>query len=560
MLLSLHVKNLALIDEAEVFFEPGLNILTGETGAGKSVLIGSINLALGAKAEKEMIREGADFALVELLFQAEDEKVRRKLKELDLPAEDDSVCISRRIQPGRSICRINGEPVSTRQVKELAELLIDIHGQHEHQSLLHKKKHMEILDAYAGESLTRVKEEISGLYHAWQSTVRELQTTSMDEEEKRRTAALAEFEAGEIAEASLKPGEDEQLELDYHKMNNLKRIGEAMSACAFLTGYDGENAAGALLSRALRELRGVAGFDPKLSQFEEELSEIDNLLNDFNRSAAGYMGDLEMDPSEFGKVEERLNRINHLKGKYGQTIEEILLYGQKQQEKLERLADYDAYREELERQSGEQYKQLLEKCGEASLIRREAAGILADKMRLAMEELSFLTVRFEISVEQKEMPGTDGYDEVEFLISTNPGERIRPLSQVASGGELSRIMLAIKTVLAKKDTIDTLIFDEIDAGISGKTAWQVSRQLGILGNAHQVISITHLPQIASMADTHFKIEKNSDGVSTSTQIQFLDEENSIREIARPLGSGEMTEAALQNACEMKKLAKEAKQY
>ena len=236
------------------------------------------------------------------------------------------------------------------------------------------------------------------------------------------------------------------------------------------------------------------------------------------------------------------------------------MYGQKQQEKLERLADYDAYREELERQSGEQYKQLLEKCGEASLIRREAAGILADKMRLAMEELSFLTVRFEISVEQKEMPGTDGYDEVEFLISTNPGERIRPLSQVASGGELSRIMLAIKTVLAKKDTIDTLIFDEIDAGISGKTAWQVSRQLGILGNAHQVISITHLPQIASMADTHFKIEKNSDGVSTSTQIQFLDEENSIREIARLLGSGEMTEAALQNACEMKKLAKEAKQY
>lgn len=560
MLLSLHVKNLALIDEAEVFFEPGLNILTGETGAGKSVLIGSINLALGAKAEKEMIREGADYAVVELLFQAADEKVCHKLNELDIPADGDAVCISRRIQPGRSICRINGEPVSTRQVKELAELLIDIHGQHEHQSLLHKRKHMEILDAYAGESLTRLKEEIARLYHAWQITVGELQNTTMDEEEKRRTAALAEFEAGEIAEAALKPGEDDQLERDYHKMSNLKRIGEAMSACAYLTGYDGENAAGALLSRALRELRGVAGFDPGLSQLEEELSEIDNLLNDFNRSAAGYREDLEMDPSEFIKVEERLNRINHLKGKYGKTIEEILQYGQKQQEKLEKLADYDAYREELEKQSRKQHEQLLKKCGEASLIRKEAAGILADKMRLAMEELSFLTVQFEISIEQKETPGTDGYDEVEFLISTNPGERVRPLSQVASGGELSRIMLAIKTVLAEKDTIDTLIFDEIDAGISGKTAWQVSRQLGVLGNAHQVISITHLPQIASMADTHFKIEKSSDGASTVTRIQRLDDEYSIRETARLLGSGEMTEAALQNAREMKKLAKEAKQY
>lgn len=560
MLLSLHVKNLALIDEAEVFFEPGLNILTGETGAGKSVLIGSINLALGAKAEKEMIREGADYAVVELLFQAADEKVCHKLNELDIPADGDAVCISRRIQPGRSICRINGEPVSTRQVKELAELLIDIHGQHEHQSLLHKRKHMEILDAYAGESLTRLKEEIARLYHAWQITVGELQNTTMDEEEKRRTAALAEFEAGEIAEAALKPGEDDQLERDYHKMSNLKRIGEAMSACAYLTGYDGENAAGALLSRALRELRGVAGFDPGLSQLEEELSEIDNLLNDFNRSAAGYREDLEMDPSEFIKVEERLNRINHLKGKYGKTIEEILQYGQKQQEKLEKLADYDAYREELEKQSRKQHEQLLKKCGEASLIRKEAAGILADKMRLAMEELSFLTVQFEISIEQKETPGTDGYDEVEFLISTNPGERVRPLSQVASGGELSRIMLAIKTVLAEKDTIDTLIFDEIDTGISGKTAWQVSRQLGVLGNAHQVISITHLPQIASMADTHFKIEKSSDGASTVTRIQRLDDEYSIRETARLLGSGEMTEAALQNAREMKKLAKEAKQY
>lgn len=558
MLLSLHVKNLALIDETEVLFGPGLNILTGETGAGKSVLIGSINLALGAKAEKEMIRGGAESAFVELTFQADDEKIRQRIKELELPSEDDTVCISRRILPSRSVFRVNGETVSARQVKELAEFLIDIHGQHEHQSLLHKKKHLEILDAYAGEKLVKIKAELAGSYHAYRKAGQELENARMDEEEKRRTLALAQFETGEIAEAALSPGEDEKLEQDYRKFANQKKIGEAMSASLYLTGNDGEGAAGAAIARALRELRGVSSYDQKLSEMEGQLSEVDSLLNDFNRSAADYMEELEMDPSVFAQTEERLNQINHLKGKYGNTIEAILEYGEKQQELLDRLADYETYIQKLE-QTREQEKEKLEECCEkASKIRKTAAKALSAKLQGALEELSFLSVQFEIRMEQKEEAGADGYDDVEFLISTNPGEKLRPLSQVASGGELSRVMLAIKTVLAEKDSVDTLIFDEIDAGISGRTAWQVSRQLGILGKAHQVISITHLAQIAAMADEHFLIEKSSDGKNTVTRIISLSGEESVSEIARLLGSGEVTDAAMQNAAEMKKLAKESK--
>ena len=559
MLLSLHVKNLALIDETEVFFEPGLNILTGETGAGKSVLIGSINLALGAKAEKEMIRTGADYALVELLFRTKDRSVLQKMEELELPLEEDVICISRRIQPGRSVCRINGETVSARQVKELSELLIDIHGQHEHQSLLHKRKHQEILDAFAGDKLVAVKERLASVYESYHAVCEELTNSGMDEEEKRRTLALAEFEVKEISEANLIPGEDEKLEQDYRRLVHIKRIGEAMSACTYLCGYESE-AAGASLGRALKELRSVEEFDPKLSELSEQLSELDSLLNDFNRSASDYLADLEMEPMAFQQVEERLNRINHLKGKYGQTIEDILAYGEKQQQKLEKLFDYDTYMEQLKQKKEQLYKELLQECESASKIRRKKAVELSEKMQKALEELSFLAVDFEIRVGKKETPGPEGYDDVEILISTNPGEAKKPLSQVASGGELSRIMLAIKTVLAEQDAIDTLIFDEIDAGISGRTAWQVSRQLGKLAGAHQVICITHLPQIAAMADTHFKIEKQSDGVRTVTEITRLGEEESTGEVARLLGSDTITEAALLNAGEMKKMAKETKQY
>lgn len=555
MLQSLHVKNLALIEETEVEFGQGLNILTGETGAGKSVLIGSVNLALGGKFDKDMLRRGADYCLVELIFQTKDKKVSEKMEQLDIPEEEDgTVIISRRMQPGRSVCKINGETVTARQIKELAELLIDIHGQHEHQSLLHKKKHMEILDDYCGEAFKAPAEKVASLYHECKDLKQKIEEESMDEEAKAREQALAEFELQEIEEAGLVAGEDEELEQQYRRMINSKKITESLAESYQLTGTDADEGAGSSLSRALRALRSVTMYDEGLVELEEQLSEIDSLLADYNHDVAQYLDELEFDEEDYARVEERLNTINHMKGKYGKTIEDILAYGEKCSQTLEKLADYDAYMEGLHRQLQESERALKEACGILSEIRRENAAELTIRLEEALVNLNFLSVEFDIAVRPGQTITALGYDDVEFMISTNPGESLKPLAQVASGGELSRVMLAIKTVLAGRDSIDTLIFDEIDTGISGRTAWKVSEQLDIAAHDHQVICITHLPQIAAMADVHFVIEKSSTDETTITDIRRTDEEESLKELARLLGSDVLTEAALTNAREMKELA------
>ena len=555
MLQSLHVKNLALIEETEVEFGRGLNILTGETGAGKSVLIGSVNLALGGKFDKDMLRKGAESCLVELVFVTEDVKVSNKLKELDIPKEEDgTVIISRRMQPGRSVCKINGETVTARQIKELSELLIDIHGQHEHQSLLHKKKHMEILDDYCGEPFREPLEKVGALYRECKQLKAKIEEDAMDEEAKAREQALAEFEYQEIEGARLIPGEDEELEQRYRRMVNSKKITESLAESYEFTGTDSQNGAGSSLSRALRALRSVTMYDDALMQLEEQLNEIDNLLSDYNHDVAEYLSDMEFDEEDFAAVEERLNTINHLKGKYGKTIEAVLAYGEERRERLEKLADYEAYMESLKRELKQKEAHLASACEEVSLIRRRNATELTIRLKEALVNLNFLSVEFDIAVRPQQTITALGYDDVEFLISTNPGETLKPLAQVASGGELSRVMLAIKTVLAGRDSIDTLIFDEIDTGISGRTAWKVSEQLDVAAGAHQVICITHLPQIAAMADVHFVIEKSSTDETTLTDIRRTDEEESLKELARLLGSDALTEAALTNAREMKEQA------
>ncbi len=555
MLQSLHVKNLALIDEAEVEFEPGLNILTGETGAGKSVLIGSVNIALGGKFDKDMLRRGADSALVELIFQAEDEKVSEKMAQLEIPEEPDgTVIISRRLLSGRSVSKINGESVTTRQVKELAELLIDIHGQHEHQSLLHKKKHMEILDAYCGPEFQEPAERVSRLYQDCRRLRQTIEEESMDEEARAREKAMAEYECEEIDSAKLWAGEDEELEKRYRKMSNSRKITENLGESYALTGTDSPEGAGNALSHALRALRTVTMYDEELKQLEEQLSEIDSLLADYNRDVSGYLSDCEFDQEDFQETESRLNEINRLKGKYGKTIEEILKYGEERHKTLLRLADYDGYMEGLREELSGKEKALLEACEQLSEIRSRNAEALTIQLVEALVSLNFLSVEFEIAVRPGQTITAKGYDDVEFLISTNPGESLKPLAQVASGGELSRVMLAIKTVLAGRDSIDTLIFDEIDSGISGRTAWKVSEQLDTVACAHQVICITHLPQIAAMADAHFVIEKNSTDDTTITDIHRTEAQESLNELARLLGSDVLTDAALTNAREMKEQA------
>ena len=558
MLRSLRVKNLALIRETEVEFGEGLNILTGETGAGKSLLIGSVNLALGGKFEKDMLRRGEENGLVELVFDCEEERLAEKLKSMDLePSEDGTVILSRKLSSGKSICRINGETVTAKQVKELSELLIDIHGQHDSQTLLHRKNHLVLLDLYAREEVRPLAEcagRVAALYHECTALEKKITEETLDDTSRSREQSLAEFEQKEIADASLQPGEDEELEQAYRKMSNSRKIAESLAESYQLSGNDAEDGAGNSLSRALRALRSVTMYDPALEQMEEQLAEVESLLSDYNHDVSEYMSDLEFDEEDFRSTEDRLNTINHLKGKYGNTIEEILRYKEEKEAYLEKLADYDAYMQKLNAEWEEKQALLKKACEELSEIRRKNAAVLTQKLKDALIGLNFLTVEFDIAVRPGQAITTKGYDDVEFLISTNPGESLKPLNQVASGGELSRGMLAIKTVLAGKDAIDTLIFDEIDTGISGRTAWKVAEQLSILAGAHQVICITHLPQIAAMADVHFIIEKSSTDDMTITDIHKVAEEESLAELARLLGSDALTEAALSNAKEMKEQA------
>ena len=561
MLNSLHVKNLALIEETEVHFEKGLNILTGETGAGKSVIIGSINLALGAKADRDMIRTGKEYALIELIFTLDDEKQRERCLELDVEPEDDMIIISRKITAGKSLCRVNGAAVTARQLKELAEVLIDVYGQHEHQSLTARKKQLEILDSFCGESLKRIKEKASGEYKRYMELKKEWEESDLDSESRQKECALIEFECHEIDEAQPKPGEEEALESAYRRMANARRILEGVSLARHLLGSMEEESVSDLAGRALREMKAVEGYDNALAGYTARLSEIEELAADLCRELADYEEGLEFEPEAFTQAESRLDVLNHLKSRYGATLSDVLAYREAQEARLEKLTDYDAYLETLSAAMQAAREKLLASCEKISAIRQKQAKALEKKMTQALHDLNFMEVNFQIRLSQDpDRAGAKGYDEVEFLISTNPGEPVKPLGSIASGGELSRIMLGLKTVMAEKDAIDTLLFDEIDAGISGRTAWQVSRKLGILGREHQIICITHLPQIAAMADLHFKIEKKQKGNQTRTDISILEEDESIRELARLLGSDLLTKAALSNAREMKDLARDTKQY
>ena len=554
MLEHLHVKNLALIREAEIDFTEGLNILTGETGAGKSIVIGSVGLALGGKVAKDLVRPGADFGLAELVFSVTSERLKDRLKELDVIPEDGQIILSRKIMNGKSINKINGETVTLNQLRETAALLIDIHGQHEHQSLLQKKKHLEILDEYAKEELQPIKEKLAAAYTEWKKLTEEQKNARMDEESRMRELSLLEFETKEIEDAGLSIGEDEELEQRYRKMTGAKRLMEAAGTAYGLTGYEEAEGAGTAIGRALRELQGAQSLDEDLTDLTGQLSDIDSLLNDFNRELSDYVSSLEFAGEEFEQVEERLNQLNHLKSKYGKTLEAVLEYGQRQQERLAALQDYDAYLARLEKQTAEKERELEGLCEEASVIRKRYAEVLCAKIRGHLIDLNFLDVEFELEFDRISGYTSGGFDDAEFVISTNPGESLRPLAKIASGGELSRIMLAIKTVLADKDQIETVIFDEIDVGISGRTAQKVSEKMMLIGRSRQVICITHLAQIAAMADTHFRIEKQVADGGTRTEIRRLTEAESVEELARILGGAEITDAVFQNASEMKELA------
>jgi len=557
MLLHLHVKNLALIREAEIDFTEGLNILTGETGAGKSIIIGSMMMALGGKASREMIREDADYALVELVFSADNQEVQEKLLNLGISAEDNQVILSRKISGGRSICRLNKETVNISVLREIAACLIDIYGQHEHQSLLNKKKHLEVLDAYAIQSLQPVQKKIAASYQEWQDLKKALDKVDLDENAREREQSLLEFELNEIEEAALKEGEDAELEQNYRRMANSRKIMETLTAIQAIC--EGEEASVCdLTGRACRELSGIVQYDENLTNLSEQIQEIDSMLADFGRELGNYMESLEFSEQEFSETEQRLNLLNHLKAKYGQSIEDILKYQEEQQKRLDTLVHYEQYTEKLKQDYEKAFAELKKHCKKAHEIRDKASKKLSKLMKKQLKELNFLDVQFEIVVRETEQYTANGLDDVEFLISTNPGEPLKPLGKIASGGELSRVMLAIKTVLADQDAIETVIFDEIDTGISGRTAQKVSEKLAIIGKSRQVICITHLAQIAAMADSHFYIEKQAADGITTTSIRRIKEEETVEELARILGGAKITDAVRDNAREMKKLAEKFK--
>lgn len=555
MLQNLYVKNLALIDETEVEFGPGLNILTGETGAGKSLLLGSVNLALGGKYSADMLRSGAKSGLVELTFTVDDERIRRRLEQLDLFPEDGCLTLSRRLMEGRSVSRINGETVSARVLRDAAGLLIDIHGQHENQTLLQRKNHLALLDLYAKEETSPLRKEMAEKFRIYQELCRKKESSALDDESRRKEAALAEFEVKEIEDAALVLGEDEELEDLYRRITESRRVTESVAETYQYTGEDARGNASDFLSRAIRSMQEAAEFDETGSRLYGQLIEIDSLLNDFNRELSEYAKSFEFSDEEFQETETRLNLINHLKAKYGKTISEILAYCGEKRQRLTELEDYDTFMRELDKKTEEAFRAVGKTAEELHKVRERAAETFAGEIQKQMAELNFLDARLEIRLTDAGHYSASGKDEAEFYFSANPGEPLKPMGNVASGGELSRVMLAVKTVLADEEDTPTLIFDEIDTGISGITAGKVGEKLRLIGRSRQVICITHLPQIAAAADSHFLISKETDGRTVKTDIALLDEEASVQELARMLGGANVTGRILESASEMKELAK-----
>ena len=552
MLDRLMVKDLALIEKSVVEFGPGLNILTGETGAGKSILLGSIQLALGQKANKDMIRHGSEQALIELSFSLGEEK-EAALKELeeDLEIEEGSLIIRRKISEKKSENRVNDLSVTLAKLREISGELLDLHGQHEHHSLLKEGAHLAILDSFMARRGGRILSEVKEAYENYREKKKKVEAYSLPEEERKRELDFLQFELEELSSANLKPGEEEQLSKDYAVYENRDRLKSLLLRVQ-------EELADRDFHGPVKNLEEAVTFDESLKNVLDTAYELEAVGEDCLRAVEHYLDHSEMDEEKFFLLGERLDTIRNLMMKYGGTEEKALEALSKKEERLRFLTDYEKEKALMEEALARSEEELREKAERLSLERQKTAKELEERIQQEMQELGFLDTRFTFRFEKKKEISEKGFDEVESYVSLNPGEPLRPLREVGSGGELSRIMLSIKTVLADTDAVPTLIFDEIDTGISGRTAEKVGEKLEKIAKNHQVILITHLPQIAAKADRHFLIEKNVQEGKTKTEIHALNEEASVKELARLLGGEELTEAALQNARSLKAKAKEKK--
>ena len=560
MLLNLHIKNILLIDDIDIDFEPGLNILTGETGAGKSIIIGALGIGMGGKFSKDILRNTEADGIVELTFSVENENIRNMLSELDIDISEDEIFISRRLNNGRTINRINDVTVTTAKLKAVSEILINLHAQHEQQTLLKASKHIEILDLFGKEKIAEVKTEVSEIFKEYSDIKRKLNEMDMNPAERSKRLDYIKYEISEIEAADLKKDEDVNLESEYRKIENSREIISSASEIYELTGYDNKDSAAVKIANAMARLKRIQTLDSGISPVMDIMSDIDALLNDFNREIKEYMQDMEFDDNYFNEVYERLNLINRLKEKYGNSIDEINSYLEELKTEYNNLIEYEDNLSDLKIRYEKTFEKLKTACNNLSRIRKTCARELCEKIRNALSELNFNQVKFDMEFMETKEYSANGHDAAYFVISTNVGEPVKPLYEAASGGELSRIMLAVKSCLADEDSTPTLIFDEVDVGISGITAQKVALKLSEIASCHQVISITHLPQIAAMADTNYLIEKKVLNEKTLTDIVRLDRDASIKEIARLIGGENITDKVILSAEEMKDLADSTKIY
>ena len=562
MLEHLHIRNVALIKESEISFGDGLNILTGETGAGKSMIIDSLQFALGGRAGKDFLRYGEKQAAVEALFSVQSQALTEKLAENGIvPEEDGTLLITRTLsEAGKSVCRINGSTVTVGMLKEIAEDMIDIYGQHEHQSLLNPVKHIRLLDRFCGAGFGEAMEEYKNSRQRLKDLEKQLAILIGDESQREQRMDMLLFQKEEIEAAELQEGEEDALLEQKKRLSSMERLIRLTGESVTLL-YDGDDRAPSAcdqLGDALAKLREAAEYDAALSPLADALADGYAAVEDCARELKREAEEQEADPEELERIEERLQLFYKLKRKYGGSIEAVLEFYEKAVQELEFLSNSSEKAAELSAKKAAEEKRLSALAETLTARRRATAEQVEEQIETALHDMEMKHARFHIQIEEKADWGADGKDKVEFLISANAGEPLKPLAKIASGGEMSRVMLALKTVLVDADEIGTFIFDEIDTGISGRTAQKVSEKLAIISRTHQVICITHLPQIAAMADCHFEIAKSTEGGKTKTEIRRLREEETVKELARLLGGVEITEAVLQNAREMKELASQTR--
>ena len=551
MLSQLYIKNIAVIQEANIDFGPGFNVFTGETGAGKTMLISAINGVLGARLSRDIIRSGEDSATISALFSGISNAAAQRIEELGYAADDREVLISREIG-ARNSCKINGRPATMQILREIASELIDVHGQKDNHRLLDPQYHIEYIDDFG--ELSELRENYRGIYRKMQEIRKKLRAMQQSDREKEQRIALLQYQVNEIETANLLLGEDEELSQRRDTIRNSERILKLTAeAKGLLDGSDENEGAANMLTQLAETLGKLSRFVPELSDAAAQVMEVSYTIHDVSGEISRYLDHLDFDPHSLDEIEDRLELIQNFKRKYGATIEEILAYGQRAADQLKEIQFSQEIIDELLEQEKALLPQLSQVADELTSARHQAARNFLSRIKRELEFLNMPNVKLTVSADRCDfMP--DGQDELELLISSNAGEAPKPLAKIASGGELSRVMLSIKNVLAEKDQVGTAIFDEIDTGVSGSAAQKIGKKLQEVSQNRQVICVTHLAPVASCGDTHLFIHKEVEEGRTFTRIDLLDEEERIREIARIVSGDDITETALNNAREMLNLA------